>query len=101
MAGNAYKRDGNLSGISTRFTALDNKMGGLQSSDLIVLAGRPSMGKTALATNIAFNVARLTLTLPCAGGAASLIAGNGPDVQSGRMAVKTPTRTSRPGAALS
>ncbi|KAB2915093.1 MAG: replicative DNA helicase [Hyphomicrobiaceae bacterium] len=61
MAGNAYKRDGNLSGISTRFTALDNKMGGLQPSDLIILAGRPSMGKTALATNIAFNVARTRL----------------------------------------
>jgi replicative DNA helicase len=58
MAGNAYKRDGHLSGIATRFTGLDAKMGGLQSSDLIVLAGRPSMGKTALATNIAFNVAR-------------------------------------------
>ena len=61
MAGNAYKRDGNLSGISTKFSGLDNKMGGLQASDLIVLAGRPSMGKTALATNIAFNVARARL----------------------------------------
>jgi replicative DNA helicase len=58
MAGNAYKRDGHLSGIATRFAGIDNKMGGLQPSDLIVLAGRPSMGKTALATNIAFNVAR-------------------------------------------
>jgi replicative DNA helicase len=61
MAGNAYKRDGNLSGIATRFAGLDNKMGGLQASDLIILAGRPSMGKTALATNIAFNVARTRL----------------------------------------
>jgi len=58
MAGSAYKRDGHLSGIATRFAGLDAKMGGLQPSDLIVLAGRPSMGKTALATNIAFNVAR-------------------------------------------
>src|SRR5262249_40078305 len=58
---NAYKRDGNLSGIATRFAGLDNKMGGLQASDLIILAGRPSMGKTALATNIAFNVARTRL----------------------------------------
>jgi replicative DNA helicase len=58
MAGNAYRRDGHLSGIATRFVGLDGKMGGLQPSDLIVLAGRPSMGKTALATNIAFNVAR-------------------------------------------
>jgi replicative DNA helicase len=58
MANNAYQRDGGLSGIATRFAALDAKMGGLQASDLIVLAGRPSMGKTSLATNIAFNVAR-------------------------------------------
>src|SRR5262245_15052887 len=58
MAANAYKRDGHLSGIASRFAGLDAKMGGLQPSDLIVLAGRPSMGKTALATNIAFNVAR-------------------------------------------
>ena len=58
MANSAYRRDGGLSGIATALKALDAKMGGLQSSDLIILAGRPSMGKTALATNIAFNVAR-------------------------------------------
>src|SRR5262245_20077304 len=58
MASNAYQREGGLSGIATALKALDAKLGGLQSSDLIILAGRPSMGKTALATNIAFNVAR-------------------------------------------
>ena len=58
MANNAYLRDGGLSGISTGLRDLDQQMGGLQSSDLIVLAGRPSMGKTALATNIAFNIAK-------------------------------------------
>jgi replicative DNA helicase len=58
MANNAYQRAGGLSGISTGLADLDNKMGGLQSSDLIILAGRPSMGKTALATNIAFNIAK-------------------------------------------
>jgi replicative DNA helicase len=58
MAGAAYERDGGLSGIATGLRDLDAKMGGLQSSDLIVLAGRPSMGKTALVTNIAFNVAK-------------------------------------------
>lgn len=58
MASNAYQRDGGLSGISTGLRDLDGKMGGLQSSDLIILAGRPSMGKTALATNIAFNIAK-------------------------------------------
>ena len=58
MAAAAYQRDGHLSGLATGLSDLDNKMGGLQKSDLIVLAGRPGMGKTALATNIAFNVAR-------------------------------------------
>ena len=58
MANNAYERDGGLSGLSTGLRDLDQRMGGLQASDLIVLAGRPSMGKTALATNIAFNVAK-------------------------------------------
>ena len=58
MAARAYQRDGKLSGIATGLSDLDNKMGGLQPSDLIILAGRPGMGKTALATNIAYNVAR-------------------------------------------
>src|SRR6202040_3175286 len=58
MAANAYSRDGRLSGIATGLRELDSKMGGLQSSDLIILAGRPGMGKTALATNIAYNIAR-------------------------------------------
>ena len=58
MANNAYQRAGGLSGLATGLSDLDNKMGGLQSSDLIILAGRPSMGKTALATNIAYNIAR-------------------------------------------
>jgi replicative DNA helicase len=58
MANNAYQRAGHLSGLATGLTDLDNRMGGLQSSDLIILAGRPSMGKTALATNIAYNIAK-------------------------------------------
>ncbi|MBU1334276.1 MAG: replicative DNA helicase [Alphaproteobacteria bacterium] len=58
MAGEAYQRDGGLSGIATGLDDLDRQMGGLQGSDLIVLAGRPAMGKTSLATNIAFNVAK-------------------------------------------
>jgi len=57
MANAAYMRDGHLSGIATGFRDLDRRMGGLQSSDLIVLAGRPGMGKSSLATNIAFNIA--------------------------------------------
>ena len=58
MAANAYRRDGGLSGLATGFTDLDQRMGGLQPSDLIIVAGRPSMGKTALATNIAYHVAQ-------------------------------------------
>ena len=54
----AYQRGGGLSGISTGLVDLDRKLGGLHPSDLLILAGRPSMGKTALATNIAFNIAR-------------------------------------------
>ena len=58
MAANAYQRAGGLSGLSTGLRDLDQRMGGLQPSDLIVLAGRPAMGKTSLATNIAFNMAK-------------------------------------------
>ena len=50
-------RDGHLSGIATGMRDLDRRMGGLQPSDLIIIAGRPGMGKTSLATNIAFNIA--------------------------------------------
>jgi replicative DNA helicase len=58
MANSAFQRSGHLSGAATGLADLDNKLGGLQRSDLIILAGRPSMGKTALATNIAYNVAK-------------------------------------------
>ncbi len=57
-AAQAYQSDGKLSGMPTGLNDLDTKMGGLQPSDLVIIAGRPGMGKTALATNIAFNVAR-------------------------------------------
>jgi len=58
MASAAYKRDGHLSGLATGLIDMDRLMGGLQASDLIILAGRPGMGKTSLATNIAFNIAK-------------------------------------------
>ena len=53
----AYKRDSQLTGVATGLHDIDAKLGGLHRSNLVVLAGRPSMGKTALATNIAFNAA--------------------------------------------
>ena len=56
----ARKSEGGLSGCSTGLTGLNTKMGGLHKSDLIILAGRPAMGKSALATNIAFHVATTT-----------------------------------------
>ena len=58
VANAAYERDGGLAGISTGLVDLDKRLGGLHPSDLLILAGRPSMGKTSLATNIAFNIAR-------------------------------------------
>ena len=58
----ARKSDGHLSGISTGLTDLNNLLGGLHKSDLLILAGRPAMGKTALATNIAFHAATTTRT---------------------------------------
>ncbi|MDO8884691.1 DnaB-like helicase N-terminal domain-containing protein, partial [Pseudotabrizicola sp.] len=58
VANAAYQRGGGLAGISTGLTDLDKKLGGLHESDLLILAGRPSMGKTSLATNIAFNIAK-------------------------------------------
>ncbi len=53
----AYQKEGKISGLPTALDALDNKTGGLNNSDLIIIAARPAMGKTALATNIAYNVA--------------------------------------------
>ncbi len=58
VANAAYQRDGGLAGVATGLDDLDAKLGGLHPSDLLILAGRPSMGKTSLATNIAFNIAR-------------------------------------------
>lgn len=58
----AHKNSGHISGVSTGLTGLNNYLGGLQPSDLIILAGRPGMGKTALATNIAFHAATTTRT---------------------------------------
>jgi replicative DNA helicase len=75
MAAKAYERDGKLSGIATGFKDLDAKMGGLQASDLVIVAGRPGMGKTALATNIAFNVARNYQSRPKADGTVETVNG--------------------------
>ena len=54
----AFKRSGKTVGLATGFIDLDRKLGGLHRSDLVILAGRPSMGKTSLATNVAFSSAR-------------------------------------------
>jgi replicative DNA helicase len=56
LASKAYQRDGHLSGLASGLIDLDQLMGGLQASDLVIIAGRPGMGKTALATNVAYNV---------------------------------------------
>ena len=58
LAEKAQARGGRISGLATGFSDLDSLLGGLQASDLIIVAGRPGMGKTSLATNMAFHVAR-------------------------------------------
>ncbi|MDZ7711440.1 MAG: replicative DNA helicase [Roseovarius sp.] len=58
VANAAYQREGGLAGLATALDDMDQKLGGLHRSDLLILAGRPSMGKTSLATNIAFNIAK-------------------------------------------
>lgn len=58
MAERAYKQTGGVAGLSTGLRDLDARMGGLHPSDLIILAGRPGMGKSALATKIAFGAAK-------------------------------------------
>ena len=58
MAAEAFGRDGGLAGVATGLVDLDQKLGGLHPSDLLILAARPSMGKSALAVNIAYNVAK-------------------------------------------
>ncbi len=58
----AFKRSSHVTGVTSGLRDLDSKLGGLHPSDLLILAGRPSMGKTALATNIAFNAAKAYMT---------------------------------------
>jgi replicative DNA helicase len=58
MARSAYQNDEGIVGIPTGLTDLDSRLGGLHKQDLVIIAGRPSMGKTALATNIAFHAAK-------------------------------------------
>ena len=62
LARKAYEKDSSVVGLSSEFTDLDSKLGGFHPSDLIIIAGRPSMGKTSLATNIAFNIAKNAYT---------------------------------------
>jgi len=58
MAKSAYQNDEGIVGVPTGLTDLDSRLGGMHNQDLIIIAGRPSMGKTALATNIAFHAAK-------------------------------------------
>ena len=58
MASNAFKNEEGIVGVPTGLTDLDDRLGGMHNSDLLIIAGRPSMGKTALATNIAFHAAK-------------------------------------------
>jgi replicative DNA helicase len=64
----AYRKAGRITGVPTGLTGLDEKLGGLQNSDLIILAGRPSMGKTALAVTMAANAAAAAMDAEDSGG---------------------------------
>ncbi|MDR1032371.1 MAG: replicative DNA helicase [Holosporales bacterium] len=64
----AYKSDSKITGVTSGFIELDKRLGGLHKSDLIIIAGRPSMGKTALATNIAYNAAKAQMLVKTGGG---------------------------------
>jgi replicative DNA helicase len=75
LAEAAQKRQGALSGVTTGLRDLDGRLGGLHASDLVILAGRPSMGKTALATNIAFNAAKAFRTEQREDGATEVVDG--------------------------
>lgn len=75
MAAEAYSRPGGLSGLSTGLIDVDKLLGGLHPSDLIILAARPSMGKSALATNIAFNVAKNYVFEPQPDGSRKTVSG--------------------------
>ncbi|MBI1365098.1 MAG: replicative DNA helicase [Alphaproteobacteria bacterium] len=77
IASEAVKREGGLAGVATGLRDLDHMLGGLHKSDLVILAGRPSMGKTSLATNIAVNAARAR--------AAALKRGEGADTKEGAV----------------
>ncbi len=75
MAAEAYSRDGGLSGLSTGIADLDKMIGGLHPSDLIIVAARPSMGKSSLTANIAFNVAKQYAWEPQADGTRKTVNG--------------------------
>jgi replicative DNA helicase len=75
MAAEAYSRDGGLAGLSTGLIDLDKMLGGLHPSDLVILAARPSMGKSSLALNIAFDVARHYAWEPQPDGARKTVGG--------------------------
>ncbi len=100
MAERAYQRSGRTTGISTGYVDLDKLLGGLHPADLVVIAGRPSMGKTALATNIGFNAARNFRPEPRPDG--SIGAGDGArvgffslEMSSEQLATPHPRRTKR------
>jgi replicative DNA helicase len=75
MAAEAHSRDGGLAGLSTGLVDLDAKVGGLHPSDLVIIAARPSMGKSSLAVNIGFDVARKYAWEPQPDGGRKTVAG--------------------------
>jgi replicative DNA helicase len=75
MAAEAFNRDGGLAGLSTGLKDLDQKLGGLHKSDLLIIAGRPSMGKSSLALNVGYHVAKTYAWEPQPDGARKTVGG--------------------------
>lgn len=95
MAASAYEQGGVIAGLSTGLQNLDAQLGGLNKSDLVIIAGRPGMGKTSLAANIAYNVARALMTKRAAGEKTGIVAISSLEMSSSQLAQRIVAEHSR------
>ncbi len=95
MAANAYEQGGVISGLSTGLQNLDAQLGGLNKSDLVIIAGRPGMGKSSLAANIAYNVARALMAKRAAGEKTGIVAISSLEMSSSQLAQRIVAEHSR------
>lgn len=95
MAASAYQQGGVIAGLSTGLENLDAQLGGLNKSDLVIIAGRPGMGKTSLAANIAYNVARALMAKRVAGEKTGIVAISSLEMSSSQLAQRIVAEHSR------